>query len=465
MLKTRVSTLFLLNQRTFVSLLTKFLRRLKMTIQGENPKLLESLMCFVVLIFFSTGAYAQTTPDPSLEATLEIWGWDGAFGGLKAVDEKFLELYPNITLNYVPRPTPDTNQQILLSATAGSGFPDISVVQDHYVKRYAEFGILADITDFLAPYRDSFPSYKLDLTAVNDRLYAVPWDGVPVAVFYRRDVFEAAGVDAASIETWEDYLQAGETILEATGVPMLYMEKAQFGGSLFSAMVRQQGIGILAEDGSVLLDKDPRHVEVLNYIARLWETGVAAEVDLWSDAGQRDAASGKVATIIEEVWMGGILSAQMAPEASGQWGVFQLPAWEAGGGRAVGAGGSYLAVFEASENKEAALAYLEFHVLNTENQLEVFKAADIFPSLTTTYESPFFQEGVPYFADQPVRALFAEVNAAIPTTGSAEIFDSTYGEMMDLLVPELQSFAVGQKTAEEALATAAQLIRERTGRD
>jgi ABC-type glycerol-3-phosphate transport system substrate-binding protein len=89
-----------------------------MTIQKEKPKLLTVFACFLAFIFFSV-VNAQT-PNPDLEATLEIWGWDGAFTGLKAVDEKFLELYPNITLNYVPRPTPDTNQQILLSATAGS---------------------------------------------------------------------------------------------------------------------------------------------------------------------------------------------------------------------------------------------------------------------------------------------------------------------------------------------------------
>ncbi len=435
-----------------------------MTIRRGNPNLLK-VICLPLLLFVSTCAYAQTTPDPSLEATLEIWGWDGAFVGLQALDEEFKELYPNITLNYVPRPSDDTNQQILLSATAGSGFPDISVVQDHFVKRYAEFGVLADITDFLSPYRDSFPSYKLDLTAVDDRLFAVPWDGVPVAVFYRRDVFEAAGVDPAAIETWEDYFQAAETILETTGVPMLYLQRAQQDGSLFSAMVRQQGTGLLAEDGSVLLDKDPRHAEVLNYLKRLWDAGVAADTDLFSDAGQRDVANGNVATVIGEVWMGQVLAAQMAPAASGEWGVFKLPAWEAGGGRAVGAGGSYLAVFEASEQQEAALAYLEFHALDAENQVEVYKTADVFPSLTTTYASPFFQEGVPYFADQKVRALFAEVNNAVPTAGSAEIFDSDYGEMMELLVPELQSFAVGRQSAEKALATAAQLIRDRTGRE
>lgn len=332
-------------------------------------------------------------------------------------------------LNYVARPTEDTNQQILLSATAGSGFPDISVVQDHFVKRYAELGVLTDITDFLAPYRDSFPSYKPDLTAIDGHLFAVPWDGVPVAVFYRRDVFEAAGVDPASIKTWEDYFRAGETILETTGVLMLYLQKAQQDGSLFSAMIRRQGSGVLAEDGTVLLDKDPRHVEVLNFMKRLWDAGIAADTDLFSDAGQRGVANGEVATVIGEVWMGQVLAAQMASEAGGKWGVLELPAWEPGGGRAVGAGGSYLAVFEASEQKEAALAYLEFHALNAENQIDIYRTSDIFPSLTATYESPFFQEGVPYFGDQKVRALFARVNSTIPTTGSVEIFDSDYGEM------------------------------------
>lgn len=433
-----------------------------MTPRKPNAKLLTLFIVFLMSTFIV--AQAQATPNPNLEATLEIWGWEGALKGLQAVDEGFEELYPNITLNYVARPTEDTNQQILLSATAGSGFPDISIVQDHFVRRYAELGILADITDFIAPYRDDFPSYKLDLTAVDTRLFAVPWDSVPVAVFYRRDVFEAAGVDPTSIRTWEDYFKAGETIMEKSNVPMLYLQKAQHDGRLFETMIRQQGSGILAEDGTVLLDKDPRHTEVLNYMKRLWEAGIAADTDLFSDAGQRGVAEGKVATVIEEVWMGQVLAGQMAPEASGEWGVIKLPAWEPEGGRAVGAGGSYLAVFEASEQKEAALAYVEFHVLNAENQIAVYEALDIFPSLLTTYDMPFFQEEVPYFAGQKVREFFAEVNRSIPATGSAEIFDSDYGEMMELLVPELQSFAVGRQSAEGALSTAAQLIRDRTGR-
>lgn len=431
---------------------------------GTRSKLLLLFTCLALLVPSLTKAHAQTSPNPNLEATLEIWGWEGALNGLQAVDEGFKELYPNITLNYVARPTEDTNQQILLSATAGSGFPDVSVVQDHFVRRYAELGILADITDFIAPYRDDFPSYKLDLTAVDDRLFAVPWDSVPVAVFYRRDVFEAAGVDPTSIRTWEDYFKAGETIMEKSNVPMLYLQKAQHDGRLFEAMMRQQGSGILAEDGTVLLDKDPRHIEVLNYMKRLWDAGIAADTDLFSDAGQRGVAEGKIATIIEEVWMGQVLAGQMAPEASGEWGVIKLPAWELEGGRAVGAGGSYLAVFGTSEQNEAALAYLEFHVLNAENQIAVYEASDIFPSLSTTYDMPFFQEEVPYFGGQKIRELFAGVNRSIPATGSAEVFDSDYGEMMELLVPELQSFAVGRQSAEEALATAAQLIRDRTGR-
>ena len=435
-----------------------------MTNRLRQPKFLRFLFLFVAATILFLPVHAQSEPNPDLEGTLEIWGWEGALNGLQTLDEDFKALYPNITLNYVARPTADTNQQILLSATAGAGFPDISVVQDHFVKQYAELGILADLTELLAPYRDDFPSYKLDLTAVDDRLYAVPWDGVPVAVFYRRDVFEAAGVDPSSIQTWDDYFQAGKTILATSGIPMLFLQKAQMGSGLFEAMIRQQGSGVLAEDGSVMLDRDPHHVEALNYMKRLWDAGIATDTDLFSDAGQRAAAAGQVATVINEVWMGQVLRDQLAPEAKGEWGVLELPAWEPDGGHAVGAGGSYLAAFATSSQQEAAAAYLEFHALNAENQIEVYAASDIFPSLLTTYDSPFFQEGVPYFAGQKVRTLFAELNRNIPEAGSAEIFGSDYGEMMELLVPELQTFAVGRQSAEQALANAAQLIRDRTGR-
>jgi lactose/L-arabinose transport system substrate-binding protein len=92
----------------------------------------------------------------------------------------------------------------------------------------------------------------------------------------------------------------------------------------------------------------------------------------------------------------------------------------------------------------------------------MYRETDLFPSLETTYTDPFFEEPDPYFSDQPVRQLFAEIVNEIPEAG---IYTADYQEMNGLLVPEIQRFAVGDQSAEEALANAANAIRDRTQRE
>jgi lactose/L-arabinose transport system substrate-binding protein len=91
----------------------------------------------------------------------------------------------------------------------------------------------------------------------------------------------------------------------------------------------------------------------------------------------------------------------------------------------------------------------------------MYRGADLFPSLETTYADPFFQEPDPYFADQPVRAHFAEAVTQIPAAG---VYTANYQEMNGLLQVELQRFAVGEQDAATALKTAAAAIRDRVQR-
>jgi lactose/L-arabinose transport system substrate-binding protein len=57
-----------------------------------------------------------------------------------------------------------------------------------------------------------FPDFKRTELEVGDAAYAMPWDSGPVAVFYRRDFYEKAGVDPAKIKTWDDFIAAGKKV-------------------------------------------------------------------------------------------------------------------------------------------------------------------------------------------------------------------------------------------------------------
>jgi lactose/L-arabinose transport system substrate-binding protein len=402
-----------------------------------------------------------TAANTDLSGKLTIWGWESTMKALQAADADFMQAYPNIELEYVPRPPADTYQQLQLAASAGTGLPDISVIEDSHLAQFVSLEILADLTDKVQPYLSQFNDYRWEQAKLNDKYYAMPWDSGPVAVFYRRDVFEKAGVDPESIKTWDDYYAAAKTIKEKAGVPMWQQAKAQNDGRLFEMLMWQEGLGYVDKDGNVILDKEARIAEILEYMGKFWQEDLAADTQPWTDPWYKEMADGTVATVVEAAWMGGFFKSFIAPDAVGKWGVFKLPAWEAGGVQSSNDGGSSMAIFETSQQKDAAWAYIDFHLGRPDMMMKIYEQSDFYPGLQSTYSDPGFQDEDPYYAGQKVRAFFSEVAKEIPTAG---VYSSDYQEMNSLLTPEIQKFALGQQSAQEALTNAANAIRDRTGR-
>lgn len=422
--------------------------------------LLASLILLVAPLALAQTPADTLSPNPELTGNLEIWIWQGAAEALQSVDAEFSEMYPNIQLTYTLFPTGDLYQQVQLSAVAG-GAPDVSGIENSHLAQFAQLGILADLSERVEPYLPLMNSFKWSEAEVDGRYYAMPWDSGPVALYYRRDVFEQAGVDPQSIRTWEDYYQAALTIHEATDLPMWQQATARNNARLFEILLWQQGLGYVDADGNVILDSEPRIQATLEFMGRFWQEGLAADVEEWTDPWYRNFADGGVATHPGAVWMGTFFKSFIAPEAAGDWGVIKLPVWEEGGSQASNDGGSSLVIFEESAQKEAAWAYVEFHLGRQESQLTMYRETDIFPSLETTYADPFFAEPDPYYAGQAVHELFAEVVREIPDAG---VYSADYQEMNSLMEEEIQRFATGQQSAEEALARAAREIRDRTQR-
>jgi len=403
----------------------------------------------------------STTPSKNVSGSLTIWGWSASLDALKLVDADFSAAYPNVSFTYVARPPGDTYRNIQLAIAAGTGAPDVSVIEDSHVTQYVQLGALADITDWVKPYVSKIVPYKWTWITKSGRYYAMPWDPGPVAVFYRRDVFDKAGVDPASIQTWEDFYSAAKTIRQKTGTAMWQQAKARNDGRLFETLLWQQGTGYIDAKGSVILDKDPKVQQTLEYIGRFWKDGLAADQEPWTDPWYKAQSDGGTATVVEAVWMGTFFKSFIAPKAVGKWGVSRLPVWNQGGSQASNDGGSVLAIFDQSKQKEAAWAYVQYHMGRDQAQLQIYQKTDIFPSLKPTFQDSFFQQPDPYFGDQKVRSMFADIAGKIPNAG---IYSKDYQQMSDLMTPEIQKFALGQQSAQQALANAARLIREKTRR-
>jgi ABC-type glycerol-3-phosphate transport system substrate-binding protein len=57
--------------------------------------------------------------------------------------------------------------------------------------------------------------------------------------------------------------------------------------------------------------------------------------------------------------------------------------------------------------------------------------------------------------------MFADIAGQIPSAG---IYSKDYQQMSELMTAEIQKYALGQQSAQQALSSAAQLIREKTHR-
>ena len=380
--------------------------------------------------------------------------------------------YPDIELEFVNYSPSEVATQVGLAIQGGTGVPDLAVTETRSIGSLVALGGLKDLTSLIEPYKADLNATVLGYCTQDDKIYCVPWDIGPVVTFYRRDIFEAAGLASdpdsvsALVATYDDFLATCKTIKEKTGLNCFALNKANNYGTMLENMLWQQGLGYYDAAGNVTIDA-PYVVEAVEKIGTFWDADVVSDALEWTDpwyaelnAAIDNTDTPPVATIVIAAWMGNFLKTWIAADQAGNWGVASMPAYTADGVRASNQGGSDYFIPEDSQNPEAAWAFIEYVNLNTDNQVAQFVYSDYFPANKATYSDPVFQEPDPYFGDQVTRAFFADVAKNIP-------FGYIYGEyavtMSNNAATALQNYAMGTMSAEDALKEAADAVRLETG--
>lgn len=100
-----------------------------------------------------------------------------------------------------------------ITLSAGDDAIDILYVNDTALKRFADKGWLLPLNDLWEQYRDEysfddFPESVMQSLSLDGDIYAVPFLSNTMMFFYRRDLFEEAGVEPP--ETIERYAELAE---------------------------------------------------------------------------------------------------------------------------------------------------------------------------------------------------------------------------------------------------------------
>ena len=354
------------------------------------------------------GSKAVSADD--LKGFIVVGGWPSGDDGFKAALNGFHEKYPDIEVEFQFTDTTSHHQALATSLAAGSGAPDVAMVEGAYIAQYRDSKAL---TNFLEEpygadkYKDNFVALKWDQAYSVDksRMVAIPWDVGPCTYFYRTDIFKECGLPtdpdqvAELMSTWDGVLKVAKAVYKP-GERWLVPSVAYFYQLMFCNR------DYYDEKMNLKLDRDG-DLDCLNAMIEMRKNQWDMNVDMWSPEAYAAYASGACVSVATGGWFGGFLKTDIDPEGAGHWGVAELP----GGIAHCNWGGSFLVIPDQSKNKEAAWAFIEYMLCTTAAQNKMLEAVDYFPAYTPAYDDTAIYEAEDaYFGGQKTKALWASIS-------------------------------------------------------
>lgn len=396
----------------------------------------------------------QPRRDKSVEGKLTLWGWYNLVP--KAVVKDFQKVYPNVELDFVDFSLEDTHTKLLTALNSGTGAPDISMVQDRDGPRFHRLDLL-DLRECVGRYRETFPDYKWSkVVTPENQIQAVPWEAGPVMLVYRKDIFDRYGIDPASIETWDDYIDAGKEIVRRSdGKTRMLISNTSNNPSGTPAgtadyhqiLTQQLGGTYFTKKGQVTVDS-PQAAKALALMKRFRDEGITMNDLASAQAEFATMREGTVATYIGATYWR-FWPTENAPGTKGKWGAIPLPAFEEGGVRASNRGGTSIAITGQTESPEAAWAFLRFWLLHVDSRKEAYRAGSLFENIfEPAAKDPSFQQPDPFFDGLKWLELSSEVAAEAPPFPEGPGVNALEKE----LISQVPAYYKGEKTAGEVLS-------------
>ncbi|MFF6998667.1 ABC transporter substrate-binding protein [Streptomyces sp. NPDC008313] len=302
---------------------------------------------------------------------------------------------PDIKVNYVGVPS-ESVQSKYDTAIQGGGLPDVGGVGAAMLS-----GIVAQ--NALEPLDSRIKKSSLEgklnagmLESVKvaggaDGLYTVPTSASNGVLYYRTDLFKAAGVDAPT--TWAKFYEAADKLTKKGKNEFGYTIRGGAGSiaQALDAMYGQSGITEFWKGGRSTVD-DPKNVAALKkYVALYKKDTPAADVnnDFTKMVAQWD--SGKIGMLNHNL---GSYQDHVKALGTGKFRGLPLPASDDGTRVQVSNPVDGLGLFKSSKNKAAAWKFIEFAASHESNS-KWNESAGAIPSNTEAAKDAWISEAEP----------------------------------------------------------------------
>ena len=198
---------------------------------------------------------------------LDLWysGGKTAVNVFQDIVDEYNASQDTYVIDTVTQADYDETYEKLQAGIAGNNAPDIALLDVDKSLNLSKKDLIADINPFIEA-DESFD--KDDYVSVffeqgmdeNGKLFAMPAYGTTQVLYYNIAAFEKAGIDPASITTWQELAEAAKTMTAEDGSFIGW--EPMWGAENLMDAVFCNGGSILSEDGTEILINSPEWVDV-----------------------------------------------------------------------------------------------------------------------------------------------------------------------------------------------------------
>ena len=284
------------------------------------------------------------------------------------------------------------HNRLLIACQAGKGAPDIADIE---LSRYGTFlkdGYLLPINDAVEPYADDVIMSRIEMYGDGTgNWYGIDFHLGASVAYYNMDIMNAAGIDPATIVTWDDYFEAGKVVLEKTGKPMCAVEINDL--FLPQLMMLEKNAQFIDADGNPNIATQ-EHADVINFIREMIEAGVciiAPGGGFHEEAWYGFLNGEGVASVCMPLWYMGRFT-DYCPDLAGKMAIYEIPVWNEGDVREVLQGGTGTSVIKYTQHEQLAKDFLAFAKLSPEGNTYEWQILGFDPIRTSLWTDPAITE-------------------------------------------------------------------------
>lgn len=400
----------------------------------EERKMKKILIALVAVAVLFSGC-AKKDEAKAASGKLVVWSFTDELKNM--VDNYYGPAHPAVQIEYSLTPTDQFPNKLDPVLASGQGAPDVFALEDSFVRKYVESGLLLDLTDIANEVRGKMLAYPIEVGTYNGKVYGLSWQATPGAMFYRRSLAKKylGTDDPAEVQKYVadlgKFIETAELLKSKSNGSAVIVSSV---GDMFNVYKGARKDPWVVNGKLVV---DPSMISYMETAKVLKDKGYEGRVGQWSEgwfAGMKGELKNESGAAVEvfsymlPTWGLHYVLKPNAPNTSGDWAMTAGPApyrW----------GGTWVGAYKGTKNVAAAKDFIKY-VATDDGFLErwakdtgdVVSNISVMNKIKDSYAEPFLggQNHYAAFAkmaetvdgkltqgtDQAIEALFQEAVTA-----------------------------------------------------